>query len=221
MCNFKKILCLVLVVMMMFSLSGCLFLSSKKIPGEEISADKEYESTLKEFITAYKAYDFEKAGTYLSDSKYSKGIFEYKSEEAIKTNFIENFGNKRWSEKQLEQYTTNLIKMYDKSKKYEITDSKEEKGTFVVTIKYTCSDLEQYNKELSAIGLKYKDKISEDTETPEAYNELILALIEAPNSFTATKEYTKTIVLKKTKDGYKIDVTQKDFEEIFANSYIK
>ena len=221
MCNFKKILCLVLVGMIMFSLSGCLFLSSEDKPKEEIPVNKEYESAVKEFITAYKAYDFEKAGTYLTDSKYSKGIFEYKSEEAIKANFIETFVKKRWSEEQLDQYTTNLIKMYDKNKKYEITGSKEENDTFVVTIKYTYSDLEQYNKELSAIGLKYKDKITEDPETHGAYDELIAELIEVPKAFNATKEETKTIVLKKTKDGYKIDVTQKDFEEIFANSYIK
>ena len=165
MCNFKKTLCIVLVGIMVFSLSGCLSLLSE--PKESAPVDKEYESTAKKFIAAYKAYDFEKASTYLSDPKYSKGIFEYKNKEAIKENFIESFSNARWSDAQINQYTENLINMYDKNEKYEVTGSKEENGVFILTIKYTCSDLEKYNEVLRDIGLKHKDKILADAESPE------------------------------------------------------
>lgn len=213
-----------MVTILLLSLFGC---GSKPNEAENSqSAVTECEQTIKEFIEAYRNYEFDKTCKSLTDEQYDKGIFEYETEQKLKDAYMEKFKEEpyvgKWTEEQISKYTDNLAKMYSKLKDYEIVKCTPNKDIVTVTVKYSCADVIKYNDKLRNIGLNYKDKLLPDgDETQEEYTKFIEEMVSAPNDFEETTVTDKTIILVKKNDVYKIDVTKGDFEEIFAYSIIK
>ncbi len=220
----KTVLCIILAGVIILSFAGCSpkdFVPEKK---DENTAD--YKKVVEEFIDSFQKYNIANAKTYLTNEKYAEGVFEFESDEQIKNNYVKKLqsgaSGKVWTSEDALKYTENLMEMFKIIREYKPTDYKEDKDTIIVTLECTAPDISKYNELLTNIALEVQDELKKaDKFSDPAYREFVQRMINAPKKFTDKVTSTKTIVLVKKDDNYRIDPGQGDFKEIFTDSVIK